>query len=69
MHLIKDKHKNVLHLSVINCDMIQDMGPQLSMLPIFTWKTESLTKNNIELMTIVDLCVFDSNKRQMILNT
>ena len=69
MHLIKDKHKNVLLLSVINCDMIQDMGPQLSMLPIFTWKTESLTKNNIELMTIVDLCVFDSNKRQMILNT
>ena len=49
--------------------MIQDVGPQFSILPVFTWKTESFTKNNIELLTLIDLCVFDSNKMQMITNT
>ena len=49
--------------------MINDMGPQLTMLPKFTWKTEVFKKNNVELLAIADLCIFDSNNKQFLSNT
>jgi hypothetical protein len=67
--LIKDKNQEFIHLNVVDCDMINDMGPQLSMLPIFSWKTEIFKKNNIELLAIADLCIFDSNNKQFLSNT
>ena len=49
--------------------MTQSVGPQLTMLPIFTWKIANFNKNNIDLMALLDLCVFDSNKNQIISST
>lgn len=41
--------------------MIESVGPELSMLPKLTWRTDALDKNLIDLLAIMDFCLFDSN--------
>ena len=48
-------------LNVIESDFYQ-----ISMLPKFTWNTEILKKNIINLVSIIDLCIYDSNNRLII---
>ena len=47
-------------------DVIESDFMQISMLPKFTWNTEFFKKNIINLISIVDLCIFDSNNRLII---
>ena len=39
--------------------MADQIGPQLIMLPKFSWKTDVLKRNDVELLCILDLCIFD----------
>lgn len=58
-----EKH---LELDVIDCDMVHEVGFKLTMLPKLSWNSESITKNQIDLLAIVDLCIFDSDMNLMI---
>ena len=58
--------KKCVVLDVIKCDNENDVGPELASLPKFIWNTEAFKKNIIDLLSIIDLCIQDSNKRNMI---
>lgn len=55
------KEKKFLRLNVVDSDMVNEVGFKLSMLPKFSWSSESFSKNSIDLFALVDLCLFDSN--------
>jgi len=58
-----EKH---LELNVIDCDLVHAVGHKLTMLPKLSWSSEGITKNQIDLLAIVDLCIFDSDMNLMI---
>lgn len=58
---MKEKNQDHIRLTVFNCDMIESVGPELTMLPKLTWRTDALDKNLIDLLAIMDFCLFDSN--------
>lgn len=63
---VKNNIKYLL-LNVIDSNISQnDMGHHLTMLPRLSWSTEGFKKNIINLVAIVDLCVFDSNNHLII---
>lgn len=63
LFFLKDENRDYLLLNVLNCDMKDSIGPPLKMLPKFGWRSEILTKNTIDLLAIIDFCIFDSNMR------
>ena len=58
--------KKCLVLDVIKCDNEHDVGPQFTCIPKFLWNTEAFKKNSIDLLSLIDLCVQDCNKRSLI---
>jgi hypothetical protein len=57
--------KRFIQLNVLDCDMVNDVGPQLSMLPKLSWKTE-FQRSDIDLLGIIDLNLFDSDNKLML---
>lgn len=58
--------KKCVFLNVIDSDNQHDVGPQMMMMPKFSWSTQVFQKNVIDLLAILDLCIQDSNKETMI---
>lgn len=60
--IVNRKEAKYISLTVVD----SETGYPLSMLPKFTWNTESLKKNVIDMISITDLALFDSNNRLIV---
>ncbi len=60
--VVRRKEAKYISLTVVD----SESGYQLSMLPKLTWNTESLKKNVVDLISIIDFVLFDSNGRLII---